>query len=149
MNEFDKTTKNIVVILLVCFFVLLIFGYFIRNISFLNNAFGEVNFFVYACGLMFGVLFSILKVFLIRISLVSTLKKSKNKATITSFGHFLTRYILTGLVLFISIKSSYFDFLGTMLGVLALQPASYISGYLIKKNTDEGLINEIEKDLDI
>lgn len=149
MNEFDKTTKNIVILLLVNFVVLLIIGYFLRDTSFINGAFGKVPYIIYATGVLFGIVFSIIKVFMIRLSLTSALKKSQNKATLVSFGHFLTRYILTGIVLFIGIKNENIDFLGTMLGVLALQPASYMTGVLIKRDGDKAKIEGVEKELDI
>ncbi len=149
MNEFDKTTKNLVMLLGASFLVLLVLGFFIRDINFLNGAFGETTFLIYASGLLFGIVFSIIKVYLIRMSLVSSLKKSKNKATLVSFSHFLTRYILTGLVLYISIKSERLDFFGTMLGVLALQPSSYICGHLIKKSSGKEKVEEVMKELDI
>ncbi len=148
MNEFDKTTKNFVIVLSALGVLLLILGMFVRNTSFLNNTFGEVTFGVYALGVVFGIVFSIIKVFMIRISLKSTLTKSANKANLTSLGHFLFRYLVTGLVLYISIISSQLDFFGTTLGVLALQPASYISGYLLKKNGSDQ-VSAIQKQLDI
>ncbi len=148
MNEFDKTTKNFVIVLVGLGALLLVLGVFFRDNSFLNGAFGQVSFGVYALGVLFGIAFSIVKVFLIRISLKSSLSKSSNKATLTSLGHFMFRYILSGIVLYISIKSSSLDFFGTTLGVLALQPASYISGYLLKKNGAEQ-VGAIQRQLDI
>ncbi len=148
MNEFDKTTKNFVLILSGLGVVLLVLGFFFRDISFLNGAFGEVTFAVYALGVVFGIVFSIVKVFMIRISLKSSLERSQNKATLMSLGHYFFRYFLTGLVLFISIKSPYFDFFGATLGVLALQPASYLSGYLLKKDSADK-VSAIQKQLDI
>lgn len=149
MNHLEKTTKDIIISLLVISVVLLAFGYFFRDTSFLNSAFGEVSFAIYSSGVIFGIIFSIAKVFLIRFSLKSSLIKSKNKATMVSFGHYLTRYLLTGLVLFISIISDSFDFFGTILGVLALQPASYMAGYAIKKNGNKAQVEQIQRELDI
>lgn len=150
MNEFDKTTRNLIITLLCMFLILLAFGFVFRDTHFLNGAFGEVTFFVYAFGLVFGIAFSIIKVLLIRLSLVKVLSKSKNRATMSSLGHFLFRYFLTGLVLFISLKSDKLDFFATTLGVLSLQPASYFSGFLLKRNKEvKQEFLEAEKELDL
>ncbi len=150
MNEFNKTTKNIVLSLCGMTLILLVFGYFFRDTSFLNGAFGETTFLIYTLGVLFGVCFSIIKVFLIRFSLMSALNRSKNKATMVSFGHFLIRYVLTGVILYISIKVDTLDFFGTILGVLALQPASYLAGYLIKKNGNSAEeVAKVRKELDL
>lgn len=148
MNDFDKTTKNLIISLLIILVVLLLFGAMFRNSSFLNSAFGEVSFLVYAMGVTFGIIFSIVKVFMIRFSLKSSLTKSVNKATMMSFGHYLTRYLLTGVILFISIKVSYLDFFGAILGVIALQPASYMTGYMIRKSDKKNIVEQIQKELD-
>ncbi len=149
MNEFNRTTKNMILLLLAISVFLLVLGVFIRDTSFLNTAFGEVSYSVYASGVIFGIVFSIIKIFMIRFSLTSSLRRSKNKATLVSFGQYMVRLILSGIVLYISIKVDFLDFFGTMLGVIALQPASYLTGYLIRRDVDEDKIKEIQKDLDI
>lgn len=150
MNDFNKTTKNIILLLFAHFIVLLILGAFFRNASVFVTAFGETAFFVYASGLFFGILFSVVKLFLLRFALVTSLKKSKNKATMYFYGQYLLRYFLTGFILYISIVNSHLDFFGTILGVLALQSSSYIAGFLIKKDPNlKDKIEKIEKELDL
>lgn len=150
MEDFNKTTKNIVLILCAHFFVLSILGYFFRNSSFLVSAFKEVTFKQYCLGLLFGILFSVVKLFLLRHSIKSSVKKSKNKATFSAFGQYLFRFFLTGLVLYISIVNDNLDFFATTLGVLSLQSSSYIAGLIIKRNPDaKNIIMEAEKELDL
>ncbi len=151
MNEFNKTTRNIIVSLVGMFLIFLIFGYFFRDSTFLNSSFGAVTFKVYLFGLLFGIVFSMIKVLLIRYSLQRTLVKSQNKAQLMTMGHFMFRYFLTGLVLYISIINDNMDFFATCLGVIALQPASYFSGYLLKKEGEEisNKVLNIERELDI
>ncbi len=151
MNEFNKTTKNMILALAGIFVILLIFGYFFRDINFLNSAFGAVTFKVYFFGLLFGIVFSMIKIMLIRYSLQKTLVKSQNKAQLMTMGHFLFRYFLTGFVLYISIVNDNLDFFAAMLGVLALQPASHISGHLLRKDGEDiaKKMIEIERELDI
>ncbi len=151
MNEFNRTTKNIVLVLLSMFLVFLVLGYFFRDISFLNGAFGAVTFKVYTFGLILGIGFSIIKVFLIRFTIKKTLVRSPNKAQITSLGHYLFRYFLTGFILYISIVNDNIDFFATMIGVILLQPASYLTGMILKKGGGENAnyISTIERELDI
>ncbi len=149
MNEFDRTTRNIILFLFASCLILLVFGYFIRNTTFMNTTFGEVSYLVYASGVLLGIGFSIIKLLMIRFSLSSVITKSKNKATLMSAGHNIFRLILTGVIIYISMMVESLDAFGTILGLIALQPSSYFAGILIAKNVEKDKVMEIKKELDI
>lgn len=150
MDNFNDTTKKIVLLLIAHFFVLLVLGYFIRNSKPINSAFSETTFLVYGTGLLFGIVFSIIKLFLLRFSIKNSVTKSKNKATMSFYGQYLFRYFLTGLVLYIGAVNDNIDFFGTILGILSLQSSSYVVGLMIKKDPNmKNQVEELEKKLEL
>ncbi|OPJ55266.1 ATP synthase subunit I [Alkalithermobacter paradoxus] len=69
-------------------------------------------------GLAFGSIFSLLNFRLLHITLRKAVLMSPEKAQIYVFTRYLIRMVLTGVVLFISIKGEYINLLAAIIGLL-------------------------------
>lgn len=111
MNIFKVLIKKIIIILA----ILLVLTFFIED---------KVG---YIQGLVGGVLYSIFNFKLLAYTTKKVVFMTKTKAVAFTFGSYFIRYLLTGLVLVSVILYSSTMFLGTVLGMLILKIAIYLS----------------------
>ncbi len=118
MFKISNTTKQIILTMLSLSLIFL-------GIAFLLKA----SIIPFLKGLFVGVVFSILKLILIEKTIEKSLKMDKNKATLYTSFNFILRYVLTAFVLIIVLlNKEEISFIATVLGVIVLQPATYIVG---------------------
>ncbi|MBR1738087.1 MAG: ATP synthase subunit I [Firmicutes bacterium] len=109
-----------------------------KRIIFLTAAFGLIFFGIgvfltdnalfFAKGIIFGTVFSILKVILLE----KTLKKAVNMGQANAQNytrlHYSLRYFLTGVVVVVAALVKSISLLGVVLGLAAMTPAVFIAG---------------------
>jgi len=121
--------RNVVIILLVSLFV----GFFIAD-----------NKVAYILGLLLGGMTSIAKVFMIQSTMEKAVLKQAHAASNYVRAQFMLRYLITFMVLFIGVYTSYVSFIGLIIGVFALKPAAYIQGKLEPSVPKDGSIEFLE-----
>ncbi len=77
-------------------------------------------------GIIYGGLFSVVKVFLLESSINKALTYGPKGAEGYMRVTFMTRYFLTGIVLFISATNNNIDLFGTVVGLVSLQMSAYV-----------------------
>ncbi len=145
MDNLNKTFTNIIKVLVLHFIGFSIIGYFFRDIKLLNAMFGNTTYKAFIIGLTFGFLFSIMKIFLLKRTLITSLSMSKNKSSLYTNAHYFIRFIFTAIMLYVAITNPNIDFLGSLVGLLSLQSSSYIGGFLIKDDESLKLDNQVEE----
>lgn len=99
---------------------------------------------VFAKGLAFGGIFSILKVKLMESTMKKAVKKDPAKAQAYASLHYFLRYLLTGIVLVIGALEPSISLLGTVIGILSLKLAAYLQGYREKPTPKDGSVEFVE-----
>lgn len=99
---------------------------------------------VFAKGLLFGGLFSILKVKLMESTMKKAVKKDPVKAQSYASLHYFMRYLLTGLVLVVAALEPSIGIFGTIIGILSLKLAAYLQGYSEKSTPKDGSVQFVE-----
>ena len=115
--KISNTSKQIIIIMIALF--LIIFGV---SVFFINDT---KSFFI---GLIFGTIFSILKLILIEKTLNKALDMTGKKAANYIRIHYTLRYFLTFAVLLIAVYKG-FNIIGVIIGILLPLPAIYIAKF--------------------
>ena len=121
--------RNVAIILLVALLV----GLFIAD-----------NKLAYLLGILMGGTITIVKVFMMQSSMEKAVLKQPHEATNYVRGQFMLRYLITFIVLFIGVYTSYISFIGLIIGVFALKPAAYIQGKLEPSVPKDGSVEFLE-----
>ncbi len=79
----------------------------------------------YGKGILFGTVFSILKLKLMENSFSTAVTKEPNKAKIYANVQYLIRYLLTGIVLVVGVLEPGIHIVGVILGLLSMKVAAY------------------------
>ncbi|QUH19097.1 ATP synthase subunit I [Alkaliphilus sp. B6464] len=72
-------------------------------------------------GQVFGMIISILNFRLLSLTLQTAIKMESAKAQVYVGSRYVIRFLLMGVVLFISIKADYINVLGTIIGLISLK----------------------------
>lgn len=80
----------------------------------------------WAKGVIFGTIFTALKLALIKKTVIKALDMSKSQATKHTMGQYTIRYMFTGLVLLISILEPSIDMWGVFAGLFTMKIAIYL-----------------------
>ena len=105
-------------------------------------SFGTVM--LYAAGVVLGGVHSLVKIILLEKSLNSVLDKEKEGAANTARLFFLVRYLMTGAVFVIAaLVLKVPGLVGTILGVLSLQPAAIAANVILNKRERQQADREI------
>lgn len=80
-------------------------------------------------GLLFGFLIGILHFFELGTTLEKAVRMSPGKAQSYAVRKYIIRYVVTGIVIFVSVKAPYINVLGTILGLFSVKLAIYISNF--------------------
>lgn len=99
---------------------------------------------VFAKGLFFGGIFSILKIKLMENTMSKAVQKDSVKAQTYVSMHYFMRYILTGIVLVVAALEPSISIYGAALGVLSLKAAAYLQGKMEKPTPKDGSVEFVE-----
>lgn len=98
-------------------------------------------------GIGFGGLFTLLKIKLMEVTITKSIQKPPSAAKAYMNAHYMLRYILTFMVIFVGVLTPGLHPLGVIVGLLLLKPAVYIQGKLEPKTAhDEVTYLEWEDD---
>ncbi len=75
----------------------------------------------FVIGVLFGTIVGILNFRLLYLSLNKAVKMPPHRAQVHAATNYLMRYILIGVVLFVSIKRAHINVLGTIVGLIAIK----------------------------
>ena len=84
----------------------------------------------FTMGLLFGLIFSILKLFLMKNTIEKAVTMPEGKAQKYMNAHYLIRYVLTGIVLVVAALEPSIDILGVFLGLLSMKVAAYVQFFI-------------------
>lgn len=98
----------------------------------------------YALGIAFGGVFTVLKTVLMERTIAKAVEKPPQAAKNYANAHYMLRYVLTFLVLFVGIASPHLHPIGVALGLLALKPAAYWQGRSEPPSPKDGSVEWLE-----
>lgn len=127
MFKISDTCKKI----LICIFAIGILA-FLVGFNFVSNVFA------YAQGLLFGTVFSMLKIMLLEKTLNKAVDMRPEDAQNFTRLHYTARFFLTLVVLAVGALVDNVSFLGVIIGLLTISPAVFIVNTIVKKNTEKG-----------
>lgn len=84
-------------------------------------------------GYIFGVLINILSFFLINDSAYKLVQMSPQRAKIRASSNYMLRFFIYFIVLFISIKADYLNYLATFVGLTMVRNAIFILNFIDKE----------------
>lgn len=88
----------------------------------------------FTIGLAFGLVFSILKLMLMKNSIKKSVTMPEAKAQRYANVQYMIRYLLTGIVLLVAALEPTINLLGVFLGLLSMKVGAYMQLFVIKKN---------------
>lgn len=119
--KISSTSKQIIITTLALFFIVIgVSTFFVKDIK------------SFLIGLVFGTMFSILKLILLEKTLNKALDMSEQKAINYTRLHYTLRYFLTFIVFLAAVYKG-LNIIGVMIGVILTVPAVYIVNLKIKK----------------
>lgn len=124
MFNFSETTKQIILIMMALFIIALGVGILVSPSEVIEH---------YAFALLFGTIFSILKLVLLEKTIERAVDMTGSKAVNYARLHYVLRFFLTFLVLFIA-NYRQMNIYGVVIGVLLSTPAVYIMHFKNRKN---------------
>lgn len=107
---------------------------YICGIISIGSVFFVGNYMNFILGLIFGEVFSILNFRLLHLTIQKSLKMSASKAQSYVTIRYLLRYVLMGIVIYVSINNPSINVLGTITGLLLLKFVIIVSNALYKSN---------------
>lgn len=120
MLNFSKTCKRLVLMDLAL--SLVVYGLIISFKSFF-----QINFVYFTIGMLFGMIFTILKVLLLDRTLNKAIDMPEENAVNYTRLHYTLRYFLTGVVIVVAALNPKVSLLGVVLALLVLRPAAYLT----------------------
>lgn len=124
MIKISKTTSQIIVMMIALSLLCLgISVFFVKDII------------MFLIGLLFGSIFSILKIILLEKTLNKAIDMEKSKAINYTRFNYVLRYFLTFLVLIIAVyRRDIMDLFGVIIGLILTRPAIYFVNLINKKS---------------
>ena len=98
----------------------------------------------YTQGILFGGLFTILKIVLMDLTIKRALKKPPEKAKAYVQANYMLRYLLSFIVLFVGIVTPIIDGIAVVIAMLTLKIAAYIQGLMEPKTPLDGSVEFVE-----
>lgn len=98
----------------------------------------------YLFGLALGGSVTVIKLFLMEEVFKRALKKTPNGATNYVRANYMLWFVVNFIVLFIGVYIPVFNFIGVVIGLLALKPAAYIQGKLEPDVVKDGSVEFYE-----
>lgn len=122
--KLSDTLKQIILTTIALFFIVAGFGVFILK---------DIKSFL--MGLLFGTIFSILKMLLLEKTLDKAMDMTEKKAISYTRIHYTLRYFLTFVVLLVAVYRG-FNLYGVIIGIILTIPAVYIVNFKNKNNNN-------------
>lgn len=103
----------------------------IKGVFLLNLIIAAIGYFIFEpwipflTGLFFGTLISILNFRLLYITLNSAVKMDPSRAQVFTSSRYMIRFLLTAIVLVVSLKAEYINILGTVIGLISFKIAIF------------------------
>jgi len=119
----------------------------ISGISFFIGCFFTEKIFPWAKGIMFGAIFSSLKLVLMEKTFQKVVVKDPNQAKRYAQANYFARYLLTGLVLLISALEPTINIIGTIIGLLAMKFAAFWQGIEMPPTPRDGSVEFIKYEI--
>lgn len=91
----------------------------------------------FTVGLLFGLIFSILKLLLMQNSIKKAVLMPEAKAQRYASVQYMVRYALTGVVLFVAAIEPTINIFGVFIGLLSMKIGAYLQIIVSKKNENE------------
>ena len=88
----------------------------------------------FTVGILFGLIFSILKLMLMKKTIEKAVTMPAEKAQVYTNVQYMLRYILTGVVLVVAALEPSIDILGVFFGLLSMKVAAYMQYFNNKKS---------------
>ncbi len=85
-------------------------------------------------GIVFGSLIAILNFRLLALTTEKAVKLPEDKARTYAASRYVIRYIISGLVIFVSLKAEHINALGTVIGLISIKPIVFKEGLFNDKN---------------
>ena len=120
----NKDSKNLMIVYMILFSLIME----VVGIIALDDKMG------YTIGLLFGLIFSILKLMLMQNSIKKSLTMPEGKAQKYANVQYMIRYVLTGIVLLVAALEPTISLLGVFIGLLSMKVAAYMQLFVIKRN---------------
>ena len=120
----NKDTKNLMMIYMILFSLIME----IIGILLVDDAKA------FTIGLAFGLVFSILKLMLMKNSIKKSVTMPEAKAQRYANVQYMIRYLLTGIVLLVAALEPTINLLGVFLGLLSMKVGAYMQLFVIKRN---------------
>jgi len=92
--------------------------------------------FPFILGIVFGLIFSLLSFRLLDLTLKKSVKMPPAKAQRYVVTRYMTRYILTGAVIYVSVSNTSINVIGTIIGLMILKIVINVSNVLYKERSD-------------
>ncbi len=90
--------------------------------------------------LFLGILFGSSVTFLMFVELAITIKKAvtmeSSKANAYTMSKYYLRFLIYGIVIYVSIKAPYINVIGTVIGLLSVKVILYITNIIVTKNSN-------------
>lgn len=120
----NRDSKNLMIVYMILFSLIME----VVGIIALDDKMG------YTIGLLFGLIFSILKLMLMQNSIKKSLTMPEGKAQKYANVQYMIRYVLTGIVLLVAALEPTISLLGVFIGLLSMKVAAYMQLFVIKRN---------------
>lgn len=93
----------------------------------------------FTVGLLFGLIFSILKLILMQNTIKKAVLMPEGKAQRYANVQYMIRYVLTGVVLFVAAVEPTINLLGVLIGLLSMKVGAYLQIIVSKKHEKESV----------
>lgn len=123
MNK-DMLKKNLLIVYMILFSLIIE----IIGILLVNNKMSFTK------GILFGLIFSILKLGLMKHTIEKAVMMPEGKAQKYTNVQYMIRYILTGIVLLVAALEPSIDLIGVFFGLLSMKVAAYMQFFINKRN---------------
>lgn len=123
MNK-DMLKKNLLIVYMILFSLIIE----IIGILLVNNKMSFTK------GILFGLIFSILKLSLMKHTIEKAVMMPEGKAQKYTNVQYMIRYILTGIVLLVAALEPSIDLIGVFFGLLSMKVAAYMQFFINKRN---------------
>ncbi len=129
MIKFSDTSKKLLLSLTALSVIALAIG----CILILTGYFFTDNAIYYTIGIAIGLVFDIIKVIMMSSAIEKAVDMSPKDASNYVRLQYTSRFFLTIAVLFVAFKLPFVDHVGVIIELLLLQPASYITNFIINR----------------
>lgn len=97
-------------------------------------------------GLTFGILLSLLNFRLLYLTIRKSVHMLPAKAQVYATSRYAIRYLITGVCLLVSIKAPYINTIGTVMGLLMIKGAIFLTAFMSSKGIFKKVLKTLLKE---